>query len=435
MSVSDRWHKSRPKSGEAPCREHGMVPTADHGIGDRWQVRWRDEQGRQLKRNFERKGGRDPERHAEAFDAQVRSQLDAGTYIDPAAGKARLRDRGDMYVRSLTVDESTRDAVQSRLSLHVYPELGDYEMRTLARSPSICQGWMRGLQAKLAPSYIRIIRGALSAIFDTAVDDGIIARNPLRAGSVKAPRMPKRKIEPWTEERVAAVTAALPARFSAMADLASGCGLRQGELFGFAVDDVNWLATRKLARVRRQVKIVRGALVFAPPKGDRDRDVPLADPVSLLLSQHLEQFPGAPVTLPWKVPDGKPVTARLMFTSVTGKALARNDFNRHVWKPALEQAGVIEPRAEGAQAWGPSRENGMHALRHFYASALLADGVDIRALAEYLGHSDPGFTLRIYTHLMPSAEERATAAIDRLFARRRGADTVSCALEVPGEQR
>jgi integrase len=106
-----------------------------------------------------------------------------------------------------------------------------------------------------------------------------------------------------------------------------------------------------------------------------------------------------------------------------------------VWKVALEKAGVIERRVEGVQAWGSSRENGMHALRHFYASALLADGVDIRAVAEYLGHADPGFTLRIYTHLMPSAEDRATAAIDRMFARRQAAHPAPSALEVPGGQR
>lgn len=46
-------------------------------------------------------------------------------------------------------------------------------------------------------------------------------------------------------------------------------------------------------------------------------------------------------------------------------------------------------------------EHGSHMLRHMYASTLLADGVDIRTLPEYLGHGDPGFTLRTYTHLMP----------------------------------
>ncbi len=54
----------------------------------------------------------------------------------------------------------------------------------------------------------------------------------------------------------------------------------------------------------------------------------------------------------------------------------------------------------------------MHALRHHYASVLLETGVSIGAVSEYLGHHDPGFTLRIYAHLMPESEDRARVAID-----------------------
>ncbi|MFE7713231.1 hypothetical protein ACFU6I_47685 [Streptomyces sp. NPDC057486] len=39
-------------------------------------------------------------------------------------------------------------------------------------------------------------------------------------------------------------------------------------------------------------------------------------------------------------------------------------------------------------------------------------GENIKALAEYLGHSDPGFTFRTYTHLMPNSQDRARKAID-----------------------
>ena len=56
MAVYDRWHKSRPRPGELVCRERKMVPAAGHGIGDRWQVRWRDEDGEQRAR----KGNRRP---------------------------------------------------------------------------------------------------------------------------------------------------------------------------------------------------------------------------------------------------------------------------------------------------------------------------------------------------------------------------------------
>ena len=49
------------------------------------------------------------------------------------------------------------------------------------------------------------------------------------------------------------------------------------------------------------------------------------------------------------------------------------------------------------------------------ASVLLDAGESVRALAEYLGHADPGFTLRVYTHLMPASEERTNRAVDHVF--------------------
>jgi integrase len=57
----------------------------------------------------------------------------------------------------------------------------------------------------------------------------------------------------------------------------------------------------------------------------------------------------------------------------------------------------------------------MHALRHLYASVLLDAGENIKALSGYLGHSNPGFTLRVYTHLMPSSEGRARLTMDHVY--------------------
>ena len=50
------------------------------------------------------------------------------------------------------------------------------------------------------------------------------------------------------------------------------------------------------------------------------------------------------------------------------------------------------------------------------ASVLLSEGVSIKELAAYLGHADPGFTLRTDTHLVPSSLQRARAALDGVFA-------------------
>ncbi|WP_255409867.1 MULTISPECIES: hypothetical protein [Actinomycetes] len=42
-----------------------------------------------------------------------------------------------------------------------------------------------------------------------------------------------------------------------------------------------------------------------------------------------------------------------------------------------------------------TRKEGTHQLRHCYASVRLAARVSIRELAEYLGHAEPVFTLRV----------------------------------------
>jgi integrase len=39
----------------------------------------------------------------------------------------------------------------------------------------------------------------------------------------------------------------------------------------------------------------------------------------------------------------------------------------------------------------------------------------IKELAEYLGHSDPAFTLRVYVHMLPCSHDRARAAINERF--------------------
>lgn len=88
-------------------------------------------------------------------------------------------------------------------------------------------------------------------------------------------------------------------------------------------------------------------------------------------------------------------------TSVAGLACNRNTFNRYAWIPVREAASV---------PGGP--DTGTHQLRHHFASLLLHGGVAICALSEYLGHTDPGFLLRVYTHLMPSVHDRKREAID-----------------------
>jgi integrase len=393
--IEDRWYR---------MQEGTRVPTPLHGRGLRYRVRYTDPDGRERSKSFP---DRD-KRAAEAFLVTVEADKLRGSYIDPQAGRISLRRYASDWLAAQTFDESTREATESRLRVHVYPYLGDRQLGAIR--PSHVQAWDRALQQQdVAPTYRRVLFANLSAILSAAVDDERIAKNPCRAASVKAPRLVTRKVTPWPAEQVLDVHAALPARYRVAATIAAGCGLRQGEVFGLAVDDVEFLG--RTLHVVRQVKIVRSQLVLALPKGRKTRDIPLPATVANELARHIAVFPPLEITLPWEKPGGEPTTVPLLLYSRERKALDRHYFNTHLWKPALATAGI--------QA---SRANGMHALRHFYASVLLDAGESIKAISEYLGHSDPGFTLRTYTHLLPNSEQRTRQAVDRALAG--GASTV-----------
>ena len=146
---------------------------------------------------------------------------------------------------------------------------------------------------------------------------------------------------------------------------------------------------------------MRGKLVFSPPKANKVRTIPLPGSIRDVLAAHLAQHPAAVVNQPWPEPGGPQVGVPLISRGARGSALNRNSVNHYVWKPALRSVGIEATRA-----------NGMHALRHHYASVLLDAGESIKAVSEYLGHSDAGFTLRVYMHLMPSSAERTRLAVD-----------------------
>jgi integrase len=395
--IEDRWTRPGPPGLDGkPTR----IKTARYGKGMRWRVRYLDPSGKERGKSFARKTD------ADRFMIATAAKVQDGLWSDPALGKMTLRRYAEqVYLPAQTTEASTREAMELRFRLHVLPLLGDRTLGQLAAEPSVIRAWVAGLAGQMSSSYVRTIYANLSGVLQAAVTDGKISRNP--CALVKPPRAETTRIRPWSVETVAAVREALPERYRALADCGAGLGMRQGEVFDLAVEDIDFL--HKVVHVRRQVRIVGSQLVFAAPKGGKERDVPLPESIALRLSAHIAGFSPVSVTLPWKAPGGKPVTARLVLYSRERAPLNRNYINTYVWKPALKAAKVP-----------PTRENGFHALRHHFASVLLHNGVDIRALATYLGHSDPGFTLRTYTHLMPDSADRMRAAVDRMMGSANG---------------
>ena len=56
----------------------------------------------------------------------------------------------------------------------------------------------------------------------------------------------------------------------------------------------------------------------------------------------------------------------------------------------------------------------LHDLRHTWASLALGAGVNPKIVSERLGHATVGFTLDVYSHVMPGLQEDAAATVAAL---------------------
>jgi integrase len=403
--VQDRWYRPKkdPVTGKIHLNARGkpaLEKTELYGLGLRYKVRYLDPDGEERSKSFPDK----QKKRAEDFLIEMESDKREGKYVDPQAGRKKFRPIAENWLKGQSSDAATRNALRSRLESQIYPHFGDLTIGSI--KPSTVRDWQGYLdEKKFSENYKLVLFTVLSGVLDSAVEDKLIRENPCKAKTVRRPTGGSPKVAVWPEERVWAVRDGLEDRFSVVVPLGAGLGLRQGEILGVSVDDFD--PDGLVLNVVRQIRIVGRTLVFAPPKGGKSRTVPVSGAVLAEIQEHERRFESVTVTLPWREPDGEEVTVRLLVTGEGGRLYSGDLFSKVVWQAAFRKA-EIEYR---------KRADGMHALRHFYASVLLAQGVSIKELADYLGHADPGFTLRTYTHLVPSSHERARVAVDGVFGR------------------
>jgi integrase len=386
------------------------VASAQHEVGLRWQVRGFNDHKTPVKRNFELL------EDAEAFDAELKTAVRAGTYVDEKAGQVTFREYAEEWRRTQTHGYATAERVERSLRNNAYAApgtrdktptgrmaIGGYPMAILARKTSLMRSWIADLPLQANTALLLI--DTVSSIFEAAVDDRIIGRNPLKTKSVtkNKPKVTRHKVVAWSAGQVQAVAAEVPERLIAMTYLGAVTGMRQGELFGLDFDDIEFLP--RMVNVSVQVIQLATGLAFAPIKNDKTKHVPVAGNVVPLLSQHYEKFGAPAVTLPWsdrsdRKKDGKPVTRRLLFADPQGTAWFKQTVNRQ-WRKGWQAAGIPDL----------GRANGMHVLRHTAASYWLSKGLNVAKVADYLGDT-VAMVWKTYSHYMPADHELGRAIMD-----------------------
>ena len=216
----------------------------------------------------------------------------------------------------------------------------------------ILREWLAGLyRDRLAAVTIRRKLAAVRGLFRFLSREGIVSVNPGRL--VRTPKAPLKVPVVMTAEQANAlidgvassrVERPFPARDRAIFELLYGCGLRVSELAGLDLDDVD----RSQGWLR-----VRG-------KGRKERLVPLPGKAAGALERYLGERP---------VVRGE-------------RAVFLNHRRGRLTDRGLR--GIVKLYAT-LLAGDPSIHP--HSFRHAYATHLLADGADLRAIQELLGHA------------------------------------------------
>ncbi|GAA2884128.1 hypothetical protein GCM10010517_47430 [Streptosporangium fragile] len=161
---------------------------------------------------------------------------------------------------------------------------------------------------------------------------------------------------------------------------------------GLTVNRIDFL--RKTLTVDRQ--IVQGGLFDTPKTKASAPTIPLPETVINAPAQHLADYPAKDHEVTWV--DGRKEVVRLVFTSSRGNSLRRSTFN-----PAWHRAAGTCDLPDGAS---------FHALRHTYASLLIARNASPKVVQVRVGLASIAETMDTYGHLYPESEEVTRAAID-----------------------
>jgi integrase len=208
----------------------------------------------------------------------------------------------------------------------------------------------------------------LKAILNTAVDDGLIRRNPCRIKGAGLDRSPERSV--LTLHQVVALADAIGPRYRALILVAVFGSLRWGELAALRRCDID-LRARTIRVERSLTELPGGGYHYGPPKSEAGkRRVAFPDHITADLKSHLADFVA-------------PEAIALVFTSPTGATLRHSNFRRRVWLPALAEAGLTELH--------------FHDLRHTGNDLTAATGATLREMMDRMGHSSPRAAL-IYMH-------------------------------------
>jgi integrase len=298
-----------------------------------------------------------------------------------AAAKLTLCTYAGPWLEHRNISRRTRENYRYHLDRNILPVLGDMVLSEI--TPEDVRVWFAGLgttyQTRNARAY-----GVLTAVLNTAVDDGLIDRSPARIKGGTAVKHTKRSVVLLEADELAALADKMPDELRLTVLLAGWCGLRRGEVFALTRADV--AADGSTLRINKAVTYREHKYLCGPPKTrESNRTVTVPTHVRPMILEHL------------RVHVGTAKTALLFPDPETGSFYTEG----HYRTPFFAARAAIG-----------KEDLHFHDLRHFGGVMAAVAGGTTREVMDRLGHTTSTAAMR-YQHV---AAGRADALAERLSA-------------------
>lgn len=249
----------------------------------------------------------------------------------------------------------------------------------------------KGLSYKTIKHY----RSFISEIFDYAIRIEMLTKNP--CANVKLP--PKRQAEKkiytpkQAEEFVDLLYSEAPLKYQLFASIAIICGLRRSEIVGLRFSDIN--VDTHILRIERAANYSRKKkemYVGNTKTASSVRMIKLPQVIVDLFQKYRTQEINSKNFMGIRHTDDDFLFCDTTYSKIMFNGLPYNYLKKMCAKHDIDFYGI-------------------HSMRHFVASAMIAKGTDIKTVADILGHSNPSTTLSVYTHAFNEVKARATDEI------------------------
>lgn len=319
---------------------------------------------------------------AEVWLAEQVTLMHKGRTLQQASDQPTLQDAYDVWLEAGKVlkgwTPNTAKSYAWIIEKHILPYIGKRRLRDI--TPAVVRSLLQTIAAKGAsPSMVRRVRLHLGLILNDAVKTDLLDTNPV--DRVAAPRVSTPEIQRWTEAEVGKVVRYcldMDSPIKRYVLVALGTGMRTEELLGLCWDAVDLEdSSLHVTRVATLDEHGRKILRMGGKTAHAERLIPFDHMTKRALL----------------VQQGYADGIELVFPNTVGNIWDRGRL-RAAFNKLCEAAGV--PRIK------------LYATRSTHGSLLADAGVNLHALAERLGHSDPRFTAKVYLSGSQSAH-RAVA--------------------------